>query len=75
MARPRKTSAEPAKEMTLQEYPRHERENAYKVHGAALRELGRRYGLAMSSMERMTDDKLRQQISLAQNNDMQRVLA
>lgn len=72
MARPRKASSAPANEMTLREYPRHERDNAYKVHGAALRELGRRCGLAMSSMERMTEDKLRQQISLAQTNDMQR---
>jgi hypothetical protein len=56
---------------TLQDYPRHERDNANKVSGAALIELGRRHGLPKSSMERMTESKLRQQISLAQTNAMQ----
>jgi lambda repressor-like predicted transcriptional regulator len=52
----------------LQDYPRHDRDNALKVQGAALRELGQRYGIPQSSMDRMDEDKLRRQIGIAQSN-------
>ena len=55
----------------LQDYPRADRENAMKLGGVALRELGRRYGIPLSSMDRMDDAKLRRQISLAQSNQVQ----
>lgn len=51
---------------TLRDYPPHERNNAQRVHGAALRELGRRHGIPNSTMDGMDDDKLRKQISHAQ---------
>jgi hypothetical protein len=57
-------------ERRLQDYPRHERENALKVQGSALRELGHRYGIPRSSMEKMDDDKLRRQIHFAQSNSL-----
>lgn len=60
-----------AKEMSLHDYPRADRENARKLSGRALRELGRRCGIARSSMDRMDDDKLRKQISIAQENATQ----
>ncbi len=52
---------------TLRDYPPHERNNAQRVHGDALRELGRRHGIANSTMIGMDDDKLRKQISYAQS--------
>lgn len=52
---------------TLRDYPPHERDNAQKVHGAALRELGRRHGIPTSTMASMSEDKLRKQISHAQS--------
>lgn len=55
----------------LQEYPRADRENALKLSGVALRELGRRCGIPNSSMDRMDDAKLRRQISIAQENATQ----
>lgn len=60
-----------APEKRLQDYPRHERDNADKVHGQALFELGRQYGLPRSSMERMDTDKLRRQIKIAQSLKLQ----
>lgn len=62
------TTAETAVVKRLQDYPRHERENADKVDGEALLELGHRCGLPRSSMLAMTAAKLRQQIKLAQTN-------
>lgn len=58
-------------ERRLQDYPRHERDNALKVQGAALRELGHRYGIPRSSMDQMDDDKLRRQIHFAQINQVE----
>lgn len=52
---------------TLRDYPPHERDNAQKVHGAALRELGRRHGIPTSTMTSMSEDKLRKQIGHAQS--------
>lgn len=66
--------AEPAPaadQRRLQDYPRADRENALKLQGVALRELGRRCGIPSSSMDRMDDAKLRRQISLAQSNQVQ----
>lgn len=51
----------------LRDYPPHERNNPLRVHGAALRELGRRHGIPNSTMQDMPDDKLRKQISHAQS--------
>lgn len=64
------TSAEPEKldTRTLRDYPPHERNNAQRVHGGALRELGRRHGIPTSTMDSMDDDKLRKQISHAQSS-------
>ena len=61
----------PSPEKRLQDYPRHERDTADKVHGQALFELGRQYGLPRSSMERMDTDKLRRQIKIAQSLRLQ----
>lgn len=55
----------------LQDYPRADRENALKLQGVALRELGRRCGIPNSSMANMDEAKLRRQISLAQSNQVQ----
>lgn len=55
----------------LQDYPRADRENAMKLGGLALRELGRRYGIPLSSMDRMDEVKLRRQIRIAQENATQ----
>lgn len=55
----------------LKDHPRADRENANKLAGLALRELGRRHGIPMSSMDRMDDAKLRRQISIAQENATQ----
>ena len=52
---------------TLRDYPPHERNNPLRVHGTALRELGRRHGIPNSTMLDMPDDKLRKQISHAQS--------
>lgn len=60
-----------ADELRLQDYPRHERDNADKVSGLALFELGRQYGLPRSSMESMDTDKLRRQIKIAQSMKLQ----
>jgi predicted Zn-dependent protease with MMP-like domain len=68
MSRGRAPKESEADKRRLQDYPRHERDNALKVQGAALRELGHRYGISLSSMEKMDDDKLRRQISFAQSN-------
>ena len=62
------TTAETVVVKRLQDYPRHERENADKVEGEALFELGHRCGLPRSSMLLMSTAKLRQQIKLAQTN-------
>lgn len=53
---------------TLRDYPPHERNNAQRVHGGALRELGRRHGIPTSTMASMDDDKLRKQISHVQSS-------
>ena len=66
--------AEPAPaadQRRLQDYPRADRENALKLQGVALRELGRRCGIPSSSMDRMDEAKLRRQISIAQENATQ----
>ena len=55
----------------LQDYPRADRENAMKLGGVALRELGRRWGIPNSSMANMDEVKLRRQISIAQENATQ----
>ena len=60
-----------ADDRRLQDYPRHERDNADKVSGTALFELGRQYGLPRSSMESMDADKLRRQIKIAQSMKLQ----
>ncbi len=52
---------------TLKDYPPHERNNAMRVDGGALRELGRRHGIPISTMGGMSDDKLRKQISHIQS--------
>ena len=64
-------SAPEVDQRRLQDYPRADRENAMKLGGLALRELGRRYGIPRSSMDRMDDAKLRRQISIAQENATQ----
>lgn len=64
-------SAPAADERRLQDYPRADRENVAKLGALALRELGRRHGIPRSSMDRMDDDKLRRQISIAQENATQ----
>lgn len=72
----RKSAAEPGDtdldgaDMRLRDHPRADRENAQKLHGLALRELGRLTGIPRSSMERMDDDKLRRQIGIAQSNQL-----
>jgi hypothetical protein len=53
---------------TLRDYPPHERDNAMRVHGGALRELGRRHGIPNSTMDSMDEAKLRKQISHVQAN-------
>ena len=58
-------------ERRLRDYPRADRENAQKLGGLALRELGRLKGIPRSSMERMDDDKLRRQIGIAQTNQLE----
>lgn len=62
-----KSAAARTDKRALRDYPPHERDNAQKVHGAALRELGRRHGIPASTMAGMSEDKLRKQISHAQS--------
>lgn len=64
--RPSQKSDDVVDTRTLRDYPPHERNNPMRVHGGALRELGRRHGIPNSTMDSMDDDKLRRQISHAQ---------
>lgn len=65
-SKPQKSAAARKEDRALRDYPPHERDNAQKVHGTALRELGRRHGIPTSTMVGMPDDKLRKQIGHTQ---------
>lgn len=60
------SAVEPQDERKLRDYPPHERNNAKRLSGSALQELARNHGIAASTMDGMTDEKLRKQISHVQ---------
>jgi hypothetical protein len=62
-------------DIDLKDHPMRDRNDPRKLCGRALRQLGRSHGLATSTMENMSDAKIRCEISISQTNTLAREFA